>query len=961
MKCLYCGGPLPLALLKKLTGAGEFCSENCRQGYQSEFNRLAVGRLQQARVTRRVLPVGELQLPAVEQAALEMVPIGAAGSAQRNLGQSGPVAGDPAAGGVAFGGPAPSPPTSPAPNQSLTQELIPEVYSGPGPQVSPEVGSQVSHRPGSEFIPEPIPALISTLSSAQSPGLSQTSMPTWDAVPPPVWVQSAVPPMQPAAVAELEPELAWRHEVPERMFLELPDTLLPVRPSRPEAPAPNPAPVEELFAALQSVVAETAEPQADEFAVAGGSREDVEGSEAGWMAPRGMKALSLSAVRGPVGLQSGPLVPAPIYVYLQLPEALISGALGSTGLWWAGAAGGPEPEATGASDALYDTAFPLQEGLRQTLRADRPYRIPLALSPSATFRGDQADLRFSPGAAPLPAMLPNVHFVAARPTWAGSVRVDLTAQDERFDPFLRPGQQAETRERLQKVMARKAAQRALMAGGPTVTLPVEAVQPALNLLASVSSTILARHMQGDGAMGSPGHPPRLDEIMPRLADNLAALMEAPRPGGPALLSWSPVAESPGTAGFVAPGSGAAGSGFGAAGSGWPGSGLAGPAPTSAGPDSSVAGGPGFGSLHSGSAGGTAPVGTAPVGTTPLGTAPGGTATGSGAPGLGSAGAGLPGMGGSSESQSGLPAGPLANAFGPAALTAPPVSADGRPSGWPENVPYPPPGEVPAKSAPPALAEPPAGGGGGAALPGMPPISGNVYMFGNEINAKDEDTSKALVKPGAELLEPEPELDQPNFTRPAGFPLSGGGTMNVGTMVVVNQPSGTVNINAASPTAATFESRLRQKGPAPLSSIAEAVGTQLPVPLSPKDLPLRMNFQGRLEAALPVKWPDLPALALRKKMFLAAPGKARRPDGSEGYAPVQRPLGGGVGGVGGSGVGGSGVGGSGVGGGNGGGPGSMPHRPAGTGAGSGGSAPDQGEDKSGAVGWIKSFSSRFGKK
>ena len=129
------------------------------------------------------------------------------------------------------------------------------------------------------------------------------------------------------------------------------------------------------------------------------------------MAPRGMKALSLSAVRGPVGLQSGPLVPAPIYVYLQLPEALISGALGSTGLWWAGAAGGPEPEATGASDALYDTAFPLQEGLRQTLRADRPYRIPLALSPSATFRGDQADLRFSPGAA-------GESFVSMlKPTW----------------------------------------------------------------------------------------------------------------------------------------------------------------------------------------------------------------------------------------------------------------------------------------------------------------------------------------------------------------------------------------------------------------------------------------------------------------------------------------------------------------------------------------------------------------
>src|ERR1035437_3270680 len=45
MRCLYCGNEL--ALLKKLTGYGEFCSEAHRQKYQEQFNRLALTRLLQ--------------------------------------------------------------------------------------------------------------------------------------------------------------------------------------------------------------------------------------------------------------------------------------------------------------------------------------------------------------------------------------------------------------------------------------------------------------------------------------------------------------------------------------------------------------------------------------------------------------------------------------------------------------------------------------------------------------------------------------------------------------------------------------------------------------------------------------------------------------------------------------------------------------------------------------------------
>jgi hypothetical protein len=48
MRCLYCGKEL--ALFKKLTGGGEFCTEEHRQRYHDEYNRLALSRLLQAPV-----------------------------------------------------------------------------------------------------------------------------------------------------------------------------------------------------------------------------------------------------------------------------------------------------------------------------------------------------------------------------------------------------------------------------------------------------------------------------------------------------------------------------------------------------------------------------------------------------------------------------------------------------------------------------------------------------------------------------------------------------------------------------------------------------------------------------------------------------------------------------------------------------------------------------------------------
>lgn len=47
MRCLYCGKEL--ALLKRWTGGGEFCSDAHRQQYQDEYNQLALNRLLQAK------------------------------------------------------------------------------------------------------------------------------------------------------------------------------------------------------------------------------------------------------------------------------------------------------------------------------------------------------------------------------------------------------------------------------------------------------------------------------------------------------------------------------------------------------------------------------------------------------------------------------------------------------------------------------------------------------------------------------------------------------------------------------------------------------------------------------------------------------------------------------------------------------------------------------------------------
>ena len=79
MRCLYCGKEL--ALLKRLRGGGEFCSDAHRQQYRQEYDELALSRLLQAQP-----PASPKQEPEAEPVSeAEVSPVGgSAPSAQRS-------------------------------------------------------------------------------------------------------------------------------------------------------------------------------------------------------------------------------------------------------------------------------------------------------------------------------------------------------------------------------------------------------------------------------------------------------------------------------------------------------------------------------------------------------------------------------------------------------------------------------------------------------------------------------------------------------------------------------------------------------------------------------------------------------------------------------------------------------------------------------------------------------------
>jgi hypothetical protein len=80
MRCRYCGKEV--ALLKRLTGSGGFCSEAHKQSYQDEYNQLALGRLLQAQQKGHTQPPGKAKGSTV---AVEAVPAEEAGLKEQSV------------------------------------------------------------------------------------------------------------------------------------------------------------------------------------------------------------------------------------------------------------------------------------------------------------------------------------------------------------------------------------------------------------------------------------------------------------------------------------------------------------------------------------------------------------------------------------------------------------------------------------------------------------------------------------------------------------------------------------------------------------------------------------------------------------------------------------------------------------------------------------------------------------
>src|SRR5580704_4897766 len=143
MRCLYCGKEL--ALLKRWTSGGEFCSDAHRQQYQDEYNQLALNRLLQAKPANvEKKPAAETKPPAVSEEVESKQP------------------GNPPA------TPAPRPPREPAPaarpgatrtfEMPASQQPVAEAQAEPEAKPVVETKKAGSKKEGVKTDPAPAPA-----------------------------------------------------------------------------------------------------------------------------------------------------------------------------------------------------------------------------------------------------------------------------------------------------------------------------------------------------------------------------------------------------------------------------------------------------------------------------------------------------------------------------------------------------------------------------------------------------------------------------------------------------------------------------------------------------------------------------------------------------------------------------------------------------------------------------------
>jgi hypothetical protein len=175
MRCLYCGKEL--ALLKRWTGGGEFCSDAHRQQYQDEYNQLALTRLLQAKPpgAETVEPVPEPTPPPKETAKPAR---GRAAQAEKSNTVAERTAPKPTP-QIAARKPDPEP--EPEPEPALANETEFELEPEPEPvaALADESEAETEIEPELEFEPEldeePAPAEMSSfLLEVPVPALSET-------------------------------------------------------------------------------------------------------------------------------------------------------------------------------------------------------------------------------------------------------------------------------------------------------------------------------------------------------------------------------------------------------------------------------------------------------------------------------------------------------------------------------------------------------------------------------------------------------------------------------------------------------------------------------------------------------------------------------------------------------------------------------------------------------------------
>src|SRR5579871_4273453 len=170
MRCLYCGKEL--ALLKRWTGGGEFCSDAHRQQYQEEYNQLALTRLLQAKPPSKGDAKTDAKAEAKADPKLEpKAPARESAPEKRSApARSTPKESPAVAAKVAIPEPEPAIAVAQEPEPEPEIELAPEpVAIEPEPEPEPEPELEPDPAPMSGFFFElPVPVLADVKAMAQS-------------------------------------------------------------------------------------------------------------------------------------------------------------------------------------------------------------------------------------------------------------------------------------------------------------------------------------------------------------------------------------------------------------------------------------------------------------------------------------------------------------------------------------------------------------------------------------------------------------------------------------------------------------------------------------------------------------------------------------------------------------------------------------------------------------------------